>query len=212
MKHELPLLSVAQATFSLRGCYFCFFCRCRCVAQSLSVIPCITRDPSAATLVASTPIVTELSLPPLSSHLLPLTHLPSNLNSLSQFSLKKGGRDGDDGTEEVTVLKLVEKSTLSTLQRASLVEKSSQKPPKRMRVLSDALKTSNYGSEPMLQNCGISISTGFTQVDGRVLPSPRVPEEYSTKFDGSSILKRCSSNANFWNSEWERGHGLVRVG
>ncbi|XP_057732706.1 protein IQ-DOMAIN 23-like [Arachis stenosperma] len=32
-----------------------------------------------------------------------------------------------------------------------------------------------------------------------------VPEEYSTKFDGSSILKRCSSNANFRNSEWERG-------
>ncbi|XLT06726.1 hypothetical protein HN51_045475 [Arachis hypogaea] len=67
-----------------------------------------------------------------------------------------------------------EKSTLSTLQRASLVEKSRQKPPERMRVLSDALKTSNYGSEPMLQNCEISISIGFTQVDGRVLPSPKV--------------------------------------
>ncbi|KAL4306200.1 hypothetical protein AHAS_Ahas16G0154500 [Arachis hypogaea] len=121
-----------------------------------------------------------------------------------RFSLKKGGRDGDDGTEEVTVLKLVEKSTLSTLQRASLVEKSSQKPPKRMRVLSDALKTSNYGSEPMLQNCGISISTGFTQVDGRVLPSPRVPEEYSTKFDGSSILKRVGEGARFGSSWLER--------
>ncbi|RYQ94786.1 protein argonaute 4A isoform X2 [Arachis hypogaea] len=117
----------------------------------------------------------------------------------------KGIRDGDDGTKEVTILTLVEKSTLSTLQRASLVEKSRQKPPERMRVLSDALKTSNYGSEPMLQNCEISISIGFTQVDGRVLPSPKVflimtwkvPEEYITKFDGSSILKRCSSNANF---------------
>ncbi|XP_072068425.1 protein argonaute 4A-like isoform X2 [Arachis hypogaea] len=86
---------------------------------------------------------------------------------------------------------------LSTLQRASLVEKSRQKSLERMRVLSDALTTSNYGSEPMLQNCEISISTGFIQVDGRVLPSPRVPEEYSTKFNGSSILKRCSSNAHF---------------
>lgn len=37
-----------------------------------------------------------------------------------------------------------------------------------------ALKTSNYGSEPMLRNCGIAISTGFTQVEGRVLPAPRV--------------------------------------
>ncbi|XLR53755.1 hypothetical protein S83_004427, partial [Arachis hypogaea] len=88
------------------------------------------------------------------------------------FSLKKGGKDGDDGTEEVTILTLVEKSMLSTLQRASLVEKSWQKPPERMRVLSNALKTS-YGSEPILQNCGISISTSFTQVDGHVLLSTR---------------------------------------
>ncbi|QHO53157.1 Phosphoenolpyruvate/phosphate translocator 2 [Arachis hypogaea] len=84
----------------------------------------------------------------------------------------KGGKDGDDGTEEVTILTLVEKSMLSTLQRASLVEKSWQKPPERMRVLSNALKTS-YGSEPILQNCGISISTSFTQVDGHVLLSTR---------------------------------------
>ncbi|XLU81277.1 hypothetical protein S245_004697, partial [Arachis hypogaea] len=89
------------------------------------------------------------------------------------FSLKKGGKDGDDGTEEVTILTLVEKSMLSTLQRASLVEKSWQKPPERMRVLSNALKTS-YGSEPILQNCGISISTSFTQVDGHVLLSTRI--------------------------------------
>ncbi|QHN99624.1 ABC transporter D family member [Arachis hypogaea] len=81
-------LANAQATSSLRGCYFCFFrhCHCRrCVAQSLSVIPCVARDPSTAALVASTPIVAELSLPPLSSHLLPLAPLPSNLNSLPQF-------------------------------------------------------------------------------------------------------------------------------
>ncbi|QHO28577.1 ABC transporter D family member [Arachis hypogaea] len=87
MKHGL-LLSVARATSFLHSCYFCFFrrCRCRrCIAQSLSVIPCVTRDPSAAALVASTPIVAELSLPLLSSHLLLLAPLPSNLNSLSQF-------------------------------------------------------------------------------------------------------------------------------
>lgn len=41
-------------------------------------------------------------------------------------------------------------------------------------VFLKALKISNYGSEPLLQNCGISISNGFTQVEGRVLPAPRV--------------------------------------
>ncbi|KAF3454052.1 hypothetical protein FNV43_RR04499 [Rhamnella rubrinervis] len=63
---------------------------------------------------------------------------------------------------------------LSTIQRASLVEKSRQKPQERMRVLTDALKTNNYGAEPLLRSCGISISTNFTQVDGRVLPAPRL--------------------------------------
>ncbi|AET00057.2 putative post-transcriptional gene silencing PAZ-Argonaute family protein [Medicago truncatula] len=63
---------------------------------------------------------------------------------------------------------------LSTSQRSSLVEKSRQKPVERMRVLSNALKASNYGSEPMLRNCGISITSEFTQVDGRVLQAPRL--------------------------------------
>lgn len=63
---------------------------------------------------------------------------------------------------------------LNTLQRASLVEKSRQKPQERMNVLSSALKKSNYDAEPLLKTCGISISTGFTQVEGRVLPAPRL--------------------------------------
>ncbi|XP_059625065.1 protein argonaute 4-like isoform X1 [Cornus florida] len=63
---------------------------------------------------------------------------------------------------------------LSTLQRASLVEKSRQKPQERMRVLSEALKINNYDEEPMLSSCGISISTNFTQVEGRILSAPRL--------------------------------------
>ncbi|XP_022752833.1 protein argonaute 4-like isoform X3 [Durio zibethinus] len=63
---------------------------------------------------------------------------------------------------------------LSTFQRASLVEKSRQKPQERMSVLSNALQSSNYGAEPMLRSCGVSISSNFTQVEGRVLPTPRL--------------------------------------
>ncbi|KVH87597.1 Argonaute/Dicer protein, PAZ [Cynara cardunculus var. scolymus] len=63
---------------------------------------------------------------------------------------------------------------LNTLQRSSLVEKSRQKPQERMRVLSDALKLNNYDAEPLLKSCGISINNNFTQVEGRVLPAPRL--------------------------------------
>ncbi|QCD79300.1 argonaute [Vigna unguiculata] len=151
---------------------------------------------------------------------------PSNqefkINGLSElpcreqtFTLKgKGGGDGGDGNEEITVydyfvnvrkidlrysadlpcinvgkpkrptyfpIELCElvslqryTKALTSLQRASLVEKSRQKPQERMKILSDALRCSNYGSEPLLRNCGISISTGFTEVEGRVLPAPRL--------------------------------------
>ncbi|KAL4575611.1 hypothetical protein LXL04_022460 [Taraxacum kok-saghyz] len=63
---------------------------------------------------------------------------------------------------------------LNTMQRASSVEKSRQKPQERMRVLTDALKLNNYDAEPLLKSCGISINSGFTQVEGRVLPAPRL--------------------------------------
>ncbi|KAK6936917.1 PAZ domain [Dillenia turbinata] len=63
---------------------------------------------------------------------------------------------------------------LNTFQRASLVEKSRQKPQERVRVLGDALKGSNYDADPMLHACGVQISTQFTQIEGRVLPAPRL--------------------------------------
>ncbi|KAM0827937.1 hypothetical protein ACQ4PT_067874 [Festuca glaucescens] len=63
---------------------------------------------------------------------------------------------------------------LSTLQRSSLVEKSRQKPQERMSTLNDALKRSNYDSDPMLMACGISIAPKFTQIEGRVLQAPKV--------------------------------------
>ncbi|KAF5744968.1 hypothetical protein HS088_TW07G00549 [Tripterygium wilfordii] len=74
---------------------------------------------------------------------------------------------------------------LTNLQRASLVEKSRQKPQERMTALSNVLKTSKYDTEPMLRSCGISISTNFNQVEGRVLPAPRLRfgngEEFSPR-------------------------------
>ncbi|KAK7300313.1 hypothetical protein RJT34_11156 [Clitoria ternatea] len=131
------------------------------------------------------------------------------------FTLKsKGGRDGEDAMEEVTVydyfvnhrkidlrysadlpcinvgkpkrptfipLELCDlvslqryTKALTTLQRSSLVEKSRQKPQERMRTLSDALRSSNYSAEPMLRNCGISISSSFVEVEGRVLQAPKL--------------------------------------
>ncbi|KAD7478368.1 hypothetical protein E3N88_01504 [Mikania micrantha] len=63
---------------------------------------------------------------------------------------------------------------LSNLQRASLVEKSRQKPQDRMQSLLGELKRSNYAADPLINSTGITISTTFTEVEGRVLEPPKL--------------------------------------
>ncbi|KAJ4787293.1 Argonaute family protein [Rhynchospora pubera] len=89
---------------------------------------------------------------------------------------------------------------LNSLQRASLVEKSRQKPQERMQILNDALRRSNYDSEPMLRACGISISPSFTPVDGRVLQAPKLktgnggdfsPRDGRWNFNNKTLIRPC---------------------
>ncbi|KAL0307160.1 UNVERIFIED_CONTAM: protein argonaute 16 [Sesamum radiatum] len=63
---------------------------------------------------------------------------------------------------------------LSGTQRASLVEKSRQKPPERIRVVTDAVSNYRYDEDPLLVACGISIEKQLTQIDGRVLDTPKL--------------------------------------
>ncbi|CAN8247740.1 unnamed protein product [Cochlearia groenlandica] len=61
---------------------------------------------------------------------------------------------------------------LSGKQRASLVEKSRQKPLEKIKALNDAMHTYCYDKDPFLAGCGISIEKQMTQVEGRVLSPP----------------------------------------
>ncbi|XP_073002838.1 protein argonaute 16-like [Typha latifolia] len=61
---------------------------------------------------------------------------------------------------------------LSSQQRASLVEKSRQKPQDRIRVVTDAVRNNRYDDDPMLSTCGIHIEKQLTRVEGRVLTAP----------------------------------------
>ncbi|CAH2060775.1 unnamed protein product [Thlaspi arvense] len=85
---------------------------------------------------------------------------------------------------------------LNTFQRSALVEKSRQKPQERMSVLSKALQVSNYDTEPLLRSCGISISSNFTQVEGRVLQAPKLKAG-----QGNEIFTR-NGRWNFNNKEF----------
>ncbi|XP_044432102.1 protein argonaute 4B [Triticum aestivum] len=110
---------------------------------------------------------------------------------------------------------------LSILQRSSLVEKSRQKPHERMSILNDALKRSNYESDPMLKACDISIARHFTQIEGRVLPAPKLkagngeeffPRNGRWNLSKKRLIQTCSVNkwavVNF-SAECDV-HGLVR--
>lgn len=110
---------------------------------------------------------------------------------------------------------------LSTLQRSSLVEKSRQKPYERMSILNDALKRTNYDSDPMVKACGISIAQHFTQIEGRVLPAPKLKAGNGEEFfprngrwnvSKKKLIRTCSVNkwavVNF-SAECDV-HGLVQ--
>ncbi|GMI73300.1 ARGONAUTE 6 [Hibiscus trionum] len=63
---------------------------------------------------------------------------------------------------------------LSSYQRATLVERSRQKPRERIQTLTDALRSNKFNENPVFIECGISISRELTEVDGRILEAPRL--------------------------------------
>jgi eukaryotic translation initiation factor 2C len=70
-----------------------------------------------------------------------------------------------------------------------------------MSVLNDALRHSNYDSDPMLRASGISIAQNFTQVEGRVLQPPKLkagngedifPRNGRWNFNNKKLIQTCS--------------------
>ncbi|XP_023640948.1 protein argonaute 6 isoform X3 [Capsella rubella] len=80
---------------------------------------------------------------------------------------------------------------LSGRQRASLAEKSRQKPLDRIKTLNDAMHT--YDKDPFLAGCGISIEKQMTQVEGRILKPPML------KFGKNEDFEPCNGRWNFNN-------------
>nr|GMD81033.1 protein argonaute 16-like [Ipomoea batatas] len=87
---------------------------------------------------------------------------------------------------------------LSSMQRASLVEKSRQKPIARIQVVTDAVKNYCYDDDPLLAACGISTEKQLMQVEGRVLDTPKlkvgngedcIPHNGRWNFKNKQVLK-----------------------
>ncbi|MFS7921905.1 putative post-transcriptional gene silencing PAZ-Argonaute family [Helianthus anomalus] len=75
---------------------------------------------------------------------------------------------------------------LSTLQRASVVEKSRQKPQEKMQAITNAMKNYHYDDDPLLSSCGISIEIQLAQVEGRVLEPPKLKVGNGEEFSPSN--------------------------
>lgn len=91
---------------------------------------------------------------------------------------------------------------LSSLQRASLVEKSRQKPLERIRTVTDAVEKYRYDDDPMLKACGISIEKQLIPVEGRVLDPPTLKV-------GNS--ENCSPRNGRWNFNQKKLFSPVEI-
>ncbi|XP_020203105.1 protein argonaute 16 isoform X2 [Cajanus cajan] len=94
---------------------------------------------------------------------------------------------------------------LSPMQRASLVEKSRQKPQDRIKILKNAVGNYCYDDDPVLAACGISIEKQLTLVEGRVLETPKLkvgknddcfPNSGRWDFNKKTLLQ--PSHIDFW--------------
>ncbi|KAG8640543.1 protein argonaute 16 isoform X1 [Manihot esculenta] len=94
--------------------------------------------------------------------------------------------------------------SLSSTQRASLVEKSRQKPLDRMRTVTDALKNYRYDDDTVLSACGVSIEKQLMQVDGRVLETPKL------KVGNSEDCFPRNGRWNFNNKTLWKTHSIER--
>lgn len=61
---------------------------------------------------------------------------------------------------------------LSSQLRASLVEKSRQKPQEQIRAVTNAFQKNQYNDDQLLSSCDIIIEKQMTQIDGRILKAP----------------------------------------
>ncbi|KAL0904600.1 hypothetical protein M5K25_026728 [Dendrobium thyrsiflorum] len=61
---------------------------------------------------------------------------------------------------------------LSSQLRASLVERSRQKPQERIRAVTNAFQKNHYNNEPLISSCGITIEKQLAEIDGRILNAP----------------------------------------
>ncbi|KAK7304843.1 hypothetical protein VNO77_42734 [Canavalia gladiata] len=94
---------------------------------------------------------------------------------------------------------------LSPMQRASLVEKSRQKPQDRIKILTNAVGNYSYDDDPVLSACGICIEKQLTPAEGRVLETPKLkvgknddclPHNGRWNFNKKTLLQ--SSHIDFW--------------
>ncbi|KAJ6343346.1 hypothetical protein OIU76_005149 [Salix suchowensis] len=93
------------------------------------------------------------------------------------------------------------KKALSSMQRASLVEKSRQKPQERIKTVTEAVRSYCYDEDPVLSSCGISIEKQLTHVDGRILEPPKlkvgnnedcIPRNGRWNFNNKTLLNPTS--------------------
>ncbi|CAN6554083.1 unnamed protein product [Malus baccata var. baccata] len=100
--------------------------------------------------------------------------------------------------------------SVETMTKASLVEKSRQKPQERIRIVTDIVL--QYDNDLVLATCGISINKDLTRVKGRVLETPKINCHfiYGPLWGGGDLIikvwKSCSLRwTNYLRPNLKRG-------
>ncbi|KAG6769014.1 hypothetical protein POTOM_024629 [Populus tomentosa] len=124
-----------------------------------------------------------------------ITGLSENTCKEQMFSLKSRASDGNDvESVDITVYDyFVNHRGIDLRYSGDLPCINVGKPKRPTYIPVEVMKSNNYAAEPLLRSCGITISSQFTQVQGRVLTAPKLKAG-----NGEDVIPR--------NGRWNFNH------
>ncbi|XP_074657018.1 protein argonaute-2-like [Tubulanus polymorphus] len=82
---------------------------------------------------------------------------------------------------------------LTDMQTSTMIKATARSAPDREKEINSLVKKANFNSDPHLQMFGVSINTAMTEVQGRVLPAPKL------QYGGRQTRAQAVPNQGVWD-------------
>ncbi|XP_077990342.1 protein argonaute-2-like isoform X3 [Glandiceps talaboti] len=96
---------------------------------------------------------------------------------------------------------------LTDMQTSTMIKATARSAPDREREINSLINKANFNSDPFVQEFGISISNQMTEIQGRVLPAPKL------QYGGRVSLSKATAvpNQGVWDMRGKQFHTGIEI-